>query len=142
MNFQRDPRVAPPEGARELDNEPTVKRARRGFDTANLSSGALDRVYPMRSMINIESIVASPSLERPELFAPDGPVVAVSELGSGWGRKKGKEPTMEEPAEPPYITSRFAYSKTNDGHMIVTGIQGAEKLERCEVRRAIGAFLE
>lgn len=109
-----------------------------GLDSGTLSSDALGRVYPIRSIIGIEPPGAdSVSSSSREPWSSEGAAYTpVSEEPSyGW-IEPGWTTKFQQTAdgtEAPFITTRFAHRVTKDGHMVVTGVAGAEKLQRCEV---------
>lgn len=108
------------------------------------SSDASDRVYPIRSVIEIDprnsdSFSSSSNGQRTsrvrgvteETASTPMPEQPDSGLGdSGWSTKI--EHTGDN-TETPYITTRFTHRVTQGGNMVVTGVAGAEKLQRCEV---------
>ena len=107
-------------------------------------SDALDRVYPIRSVIEIDCKNAdsgsSSSNGQPILgehgSTGDAESTLISEQRDygwedpGWATKIDQ---TDDNTETPYITTRFTHRMTQGGHMVVTGVAGAEKMQRCEV---------
>ena len=109
-----------------------------------LSSDASNRVYPIRSVIGIDpknsdSVSSSSNSQRTsrERGVSEGTEsTPMSEQPDpGWGDPgwAAKAEHAGDDTETPYITTRFTHRVTEEGHMVVTGVAGAEKLQRCEV---------
>ncbi|KAF8446496.1 hypothetical protein BGX38DRAFT_1094244 [Terfezia claveryi] len=114
-----------------------------GLGYRTLSPDAPDRVYPIRSVIEIDtkksgSVSASSKGKRTL-----GECGVIEETGytsiSEKPTSRCGDPSWttyiehtDHTTEKPYITSRFTHQMTQDGHMVVTGFAGAEKLQRCE----------
>lgn len=115
-----------------------------------LSPDATDRVFPIRSVVGVDlakqaSVRSESPLSSERSFGaiapPDPAIILSSDAGSvrsardsiasvlSAGTPGG--PTGGAPEEV-FVTQRFAYQQTDDGHMVVTGISGAEKMQRCE----------
>lgn len=102
----------------------------------------LDRVFPIRSVLEIEpqhsDNQSSSSHDRGTRRGSEG--VASTSLSEeptyGWGAPGWKTKVAQTTDDPgtPYTTTRFSHRITKDGHMVVIGSAGAEKLHRCEVR--------
>ncbi|EWC46901.1 hypothetical protein DRE_03913 [Drechslerella stenobrocha 248] len=110
-----------------------------------LSPDAVDRVFPIRSVVGVDSSRSVESPANSERSFPFGPppnsaaiwnndaasvrsthdsIASVLSASQGCSAPNG----MEEA----YMTQRFSYQHTSDGHMVVTGIAGAEHMQRCE----------
>jgi len=111
-----------------------------GLDYGVLSSDALSRVYPIRSVIEIDHSISSSSNDQQTSrerggIAGGGSTSISGQLGYRWGDSgwTTKIQQADDNIEAPYITTRFTHRITQDGYMVMTGVAGAENLQRCEV---------
>lgn len=114
-----------------------------GLGYGILSPDAPDRVYPIRSVIeidpkNLDSVLALSSGQRTlgecGVTEETGSTSMSEQPNSGCGDPSWTTyiKHTDDITQKPYITSRFTHQMTQDGHMVVTGFAGAEKLQRCE----------
>ena len=123
-------------GGNKTDLSPRMSQE----DYGALSPDATDRVYPIRSVIEIDpkdadSVSSSTNgqqTSRKHGVTEETGLTSVPEQpGSGdpgWKVKQAGENT-----ETPHITTRFTHRVTQDGHMVVTGVVRAEQMKQCEV---------
>ncbi|KAF8429782.1 hypothetical protein EV426DRAFT_135295 [Tirmania nivea] len=112
-----------------------------------VKSHGLDRVYPIRSMIGIDpknsdsvsSTSSSPPTSREFDDTEEARSTPISKQPSSrWGdglEAPGwttKTEHSNDHGEIPYITIRFTHRMAQDGHMVVTGAAGAEKVQKFE----------
>ncbi|EPS41541.1 hypothetical protein H072_4535 [Dactylellina haptotyla CBS 200.50] len=119
-------------------------------DSEALSPDATDRIFPIRSVVGVDPTrqftgrSESPmSSERSfwGLPQPDPTSFLSSDAGSVRSAREsiasilssGQPATAQNTnTEEGFMTQRFAYQHTNDGHMVVTGIAGSDAIQRCE----------
>ncbi|KAF3904047.1 Bacteriophytochrome [Arthrobotrys entomopaga] len=118
-------------------------------DLALLSPDAADRVFPIRSVVAVDSSRQSTlrsespmSSERSFgiLPPPDPATILSSDTGSVRSARdsiasilsSGQAAPVAGGVDEGFLTQRFSYQNTADGHMVVTGIAGAETMQRCE----------
>ncbi|KAK6361485.1 Light-sensor Protein kinase [Orbilia blumenaviensis] len=121
-------------------------------NTDPLSPDATDRVFPIRSVINVDTTRQAQALGPSEsplgsersfgfIPPPDPATVLSSDTGSVRSTRESIAsilsggqalPAQNSGTEEGFVTQRFSYQHTSDGHMVVTGIAGAETLQRCE----------
>ncbi|KAF3186849.1 Light-sensor Protein kinase [Orbilia oligospora] len=120
-------------------------------NTDPLSPDATDRVFPIRSVVAVDTTRQAPGRSESPLGSersfgfippPDPTTVLSSDAGSVRSARESIAsilsagqaplPAQNAGAEEGFLTQRFSYQHTSDGHMVVTGIAGAETLQRCE----------
>ncbi|KAK6520990.1 Light-sensor Protein kinase [Arthrobotrys conoides] len=116
-----------------------------------LSPDATDRVFPIRSVVGVDTTRQAPGRSESPLGSersygfmppPDPATVLSSDAGSVRSARESiasilsagqtTHPAQNAGSEEGFLTQRFSYQNTSDGHMVVTGIAGAETLQRCE----------
>lgn len=97
--------------------------------------GSYDSAIPERAgppskpgSLSVSSIVEKLSTSTEEEVDDNEAVLGGREGEGGEGRC---QPVEEVPGES-YMTARFKHVMTNDGHLVVTGVSGAESIQRCE----------
>lgn len=126
----------------------TSNQAQLAPSLRTLSPDASDRIFPVRSLVNVEpkphspragsssssvrgnvnpqnSVFGTPVIED---FGPwRNPATPLSASGSTRDPVDG-----EELDQVPFVTARHRHVVSEDGHMIIAGIDGAEIMQRCE----------
>lgn len=91
--------------------------------------GSVDRIFPIKSAIKIQPVASasSPSRDGTSAFSTAGRASSTKSAprstSGAWGKVE----------QPQFMTARFRHQMTEEGHMVVTGIDGAEQVTRCEV---------
>ncbi|KAF3925453.1 Bacteriophytochrome [Orbilia brochopaga] len=109
-----------------------------------LSPDAVDRVFPMRSVVGVDSYrkfsgtsVTPSDSDKSSSFSPrseppadlPGDTVSIASILSTSRLPSASNVLTSEEA---FVTKRFSYQHTSDGHMVITGIAGAESIQKCE----------
>ncbi|KAK6351286.1 Light-sensor Protein kinase [Orbilia javanica] len=120
-------------------------------NTDPLSPDVTDRVFPIRSVVGVDATRQALGLSESPMGSersfgfpspPNPATVLSSDAGSVRSTRESiasvlsagqiPPPGQNAGAEEGFLTQRFSYQHTADGHMVVTGITGAETLQRCE----------
>lgn len=125
----------------------TSNQAQLAPSLRTLSPDASDRIFPARSLVNVEPQPHSPrtgssSSVRGNAIPQDSVVgTPVIEDSGPWqdpatslsASDSTRDPVVgEELDQVPFITARHRHVVSEDGHMIIAGIDGAESIQRCE----------
>ena len=128
----------------ETDGDKTelgIGMSNSGQDTQPPFPDGLDRVFPIRSVIEIEppnsDNQSSSSHDRGTRRGSEGVTSSISapdEPTYGWGTSGWMTKSAQAGGHgAPYTTTRITHRTTIGGHMVAIGNAGAETLQRCEV---------
>ncbi|KAF3921981.1 Bacteriophytochrome [Dactylellina cionopaga] len=121
-------------------------------DLDPLSPDATDRIFPIKSVVGVDtsrqnvppvrsdspmsserSFSGFPPLDPTSIFGSDAGSVRSARESIASVLSAGQGPSAQSGGvEENFMTQRFSYQNTPDGHMVVTGIAGAEAMQRCE----------
>ncbi|KAK6539077.1 Light-sensor Protein kinase, variant 2 [Orbilia ellipsospora] len=118
-------------------------------DLDPLSPDATNRVFPIRSVVAVDNsrqghLRSESPMSSERSFGilppPDPATILSSDTGSVRSAREsiasilssGQAAAGTGGADEGFLTQRFSYQNTAEGHMVVTGIAGAETMQRCE----------